>query len=45
VSLQVELSAPPFLGFIAKEVERRIHAELPASLERFRALMEADQAG
>ncbi len=45
VSLQVELSAPPFLGFIAKEAERRIHAELPASLERFRALMVDDQAG
>jgi uncharacterized protein YndB with AHSA1/START domain len=45
VSLQVELSTPPFLGFIAKEAERRIHAELPASLERFRTLMEDDQAG
>ena len=45
VSLELELSTPPFLGFIAKEAERRIHAELPASLERFRALMEADQAG
>jgi uncharacterized protein YndB with AHSA1/START domain len=45
VSLQVELSTPPFLGFIAKEAERRISAELPASLERFRTLMEDDQAG
>jgi hypothetical protein len=45
VSLELELSTPPFLGFIAKEAERRINAELPASLERFRSLMEADQAG
>jgi hypothetical protein len=45
VSLELELSTPPFLGFIAKEAERRINAELPASLERFRTLMEDDQAG
>jgi hypothetical protein len=45
VSLELELSAPPFLGFIAKEAERRVHAELPAALERFRTLMEDDQAG
>ena len=45
VSLELELSTPPFLGFIAKEAERRINAELPASLERFRALMEDDQTG
>ena len=44
VSLQVELSAPPFLGFIAKEAERRINAELPAALERLRALLEAEPA-
>lgn len=44
VSLEVEISTPPFLGFIAKEAERRIHAELPASLERFRALLEAEPA-
>jgi len=44
VSLKVEISTPPFLGFIAKEAERRINAELPASLERFRALMEAEPA-
>jgi uncharacterized protein YndB with AHSA1/START domain len=45
VSLELELSTPPFLGFIAKEAERRINAELPASLERFRTLMADDQAG
>ncbi len=44
VSLELELSTPPFLGFIAKEAERRINAELPASLERFRELMEAEPA-
>jgi uncharacterized membrane protein len=44
VSLKVEISTPPFLGFIAKEAERRINAELPASLERFRALLEAEPA-
>jgi uncharacterized protein YndB with AHSA1/START domain len=44
VSLELQVSTPPFLGFIAKEAERRIKAELPASLERFRALMEAEPA-
>jgi uncharacterized membrane protein len=44
VSLELEISTPPFLGFIAREAERRINAELPASLERFRALMEAEPA-
>lgn len=44
VSLEIEISTPPFLGFIGKEAERRINAELPASLERFRALMEAEPA-
>ncbi|HYO42105.1 MAG TPA: SRPBCC family protein [Candidatus Limnocylindrales bacterium] len=44
VSLELEITTPPFLGFIAKEAERRIDAELPASLERFRALMEAEPA-
>ena len=43
-SLELEISTPPFLGFIAKEAERRINAELPASLERFRALLEAEPA-
>jgi uncharacterized membrane protein len=44
VSLEIELSTPPFLGFIAKEAERRIQAELPASLDRFRALMDTEPA-
>jgi uncharacterized protein YndB with AHSA1/START domain len=44
VSLELEISTPPFLGFIAREAERRIDAELPASLERFRALMDAEPA-
>jgi uncharacterized protein YndB with AHSA1/START domain len=44
ITLQFEISTPPFLGFIAREAERRINAELPASLERFRALMDAEPA-
>lgn len=44
VSLELDISTPPFLGFIAKEAERRLNAELPASLERFRALMDAEPA-
>jgi hypothetical protein len=44
VQLAVEIQTPPFLGFIAKEAERRIQAELPASLERFRALVDAEPA-
>ena len=43
-SLEINLATPPFLGFIAKEGERRILAELPGSLERFRALVEAEPA-
>ena len=44
VALELEITAPPFLGFIAREAERRINAELPASLERFRALMQSEPA-
>jgi uncharacterized membrane protein len=44
VDLALELKTPAFLGFIAKEAERRIKAELPASLERFRALVDAEPA-
>lgn len=44
VQLALDLSTPAFLGFIAKEAERRIQAELPASLERFRALVAAETA-
>jgi uncharacterized protein YndB with AHSA1/START domain len=42
IELELDLGAPPFLGFIVKEAERRIGAELPASMERFRALMDAE---
>ncbi len=44
VDLTLELKTPAFLGFIAKEAERRIAAELPGSLERFRALVDAEPA-
>lgn len=37
--LDVGITTPPFLGFIAAEAERRIRAELPAALERFTALL------
>jgi hypothetical protein len=43
--LDLEITAPPLLGFIVNEVERRIGAELPASLERLRALLDAEAAG
>ena len=42
ITLELDLSAPPFLGFIAKEAERRIEAELPASMARFRTLMDEE---
>ena len=44
VVLEIEIGSPPLLGFIAREAERRINAELPAALERFRALVEAESA-
>jgi uncharacterized protein YndB with AHSA1/START domain len=44
ISLEIELSTSPLFGFIAREAERRINAGLPASLERFRALVEAEPA-
>lgn len=44
ISLEIDLSASPLLGFIAREAERRINAELPAALERFRRLLEAEPA-
>jgi uncharacterized membrane protein len=44
ISLELDLATPPFLGFIAKEAGRRIEAELPASMERFRALLDAEPA-
>ncbi len=42
--VEVDLQTPPFLGFIAKEVERRLQAGLPESLQRLRALIEAEPA-
>jgi uncharacterized protein YndB with AHSA1/START domain len=42
VVLEIAVGAPPLLGFIAREAERRINGELPASLERFRALVAAE---
>ncbi|MEI7744155.1 MAG: SRPBCC family protein [Chloroflexota bacterium] len=40
--LEIDIVTPAFLGFIATEAARRIDAELPASLARLRALLEAD---
>jgi hypothetical protein len=45
IVLEIEITASPLLGFIAREAERRINAELMGSLERLRALIEADIAG
>jgi hypothetical protein len=42
VTLEVTLATPPFLGFIAKEAERRIGEELPVSMARFQALLDAE---
>ncbi len=42
ISLEIDLTASPLLGFVAREAERRINAELPASLQRFRVLLDAD---
>ena len=35
MSLELEISTPPFLGFLAKEAGRRVNAALPAGLGRF----------
>ena len=43
-TVEVKLDTPPFLGFIAREVERKLEAGLPAALERLRALIEAEPA-
>ncbi|MEO5964171.1 MAG: SRPBCC family protein [Candidatus Limnocylindrales bacterium] len=42
--LEIEVGASPLLGFVAREAERRINAELPAALERFKSLMAAEAA-
>lgn len=44
ITLELTLGAPPFLGFIVKEAERRIAAELPGALDRFAALLAAEPA-
>jgi hypothetical protein len=44
VVLEIEVGSPPLLGVIAREAARRINAELPAALERFKALVEAEPA-
>jgi hypothetical protein len=44
ISLEIDLATSPLFGFIAREAERRINAELHASLERFRDLVEAEPA-
>ena len=43
-TVEVDLDTPPFLGFVAREVERRLQAGLPDALERLRALIEAEPA-
>jgi Polyketide cyclase / dehydrase and lipid transport len=45
IALEIEISAPPLLGFIGREAERRINAELHPSLQRLRELIEAEAAG
>ena len=44
VVLEIEIHAPPLMGFIGREAERRINAELFGALERFKALVEAEPA-
>ena len=44
VFLEIEIHAPPLMGFIAREAERRINAELFGALGRFKALVEAEGA-
>lgn len=42
IVLEIEITASPLLGFLAREAERRINAELMGSLERLRALIAAE---
>ena len=44
IFLEIDLATSPVLGFIAREAERRITAELAPSLARFRALMDEETA-
>ena len=41
-TVELEVGTPPLLGFIRKEVERRVQAELPAALQRLQALLAAE---
>jgi hypothetical protein len=45
IVLEIEVTASPLLGFLAREAERRINAELMKSLEQLRALVVLDQEG
>lgn len=42
VATDVEVTAPPLLGFVGREAERRIATELPAALQRLRELIAAE---
>jgi uncharacterized protein YndB with AHSA1/START domain len=42
--IEVNLTTPPFLGFVAREVEGRLQAGLPSALIRLRALIDAEPA-
>jgi hypothetical protein len=44
IALDVTITTPPLLGFIGREAERRINAELPGSVARLRALIDAEQS-
>ena len=45
IVLEIEVTASPLLGFLAREAERRINAELMKSLEQLRALVVARPGG
>lgn len=42
IATEVVVAAPPLLGFVGREAERRIATELPAALERLRTLIAAE---
>jgi uncharacterized protein YndB with AHSA1/START domain len=44
IDLAIDVEASPLLGFIVREADQRISAELPAALDRLRALAEAETA-
>jgi uncharacterized protein YndB with AHSA1/START domain len=41
-TVEVDLETPPFLGFIAREVEQRLQAGLPGALQKLRAMIETE---